>query len=147
MISAQPLTVMSASRVAPPGPSFPLEAFAANERVEQVGDDQDRDDQAEDVGGAHGGERQHGQTRSIAKMKRKRMANIAIPKMTATMSMGTTIGQGLSHRRDDVLLGHHDFVTVFSAEDGGGTQGLAGSRVPANRRVGSGRRFRVRPAE
>jgi hypothetical protein len=56
------------------------------------------------------------------------MANIAIPKMTATMSMRITIGQALSHRRDDVLLLHHDFVTVFSAGLRGARRGWPGPR-------------------
>jgi hypothetical protein len=64
-----------------------LELLSTEKRVQQVRTDEHGGDQAEQVGTADGGDDRH--IRSIAKINPSRIANDAIPRANARMSMKT----------------------------------------------------------
>src|ERR1700733_11332111 len=93
------------------------EILSANQGVKEVGDDQQRDDEPKYIGCAHVGDQRAGyerisHMRSIPSMMSSKIANIAIPRMTATASMDTTIRQRPSRSHNEFARRHNDFVTA-----------------------------------
>src|SRR5665213_1306201 len=92
MIVSQPANVIS-------------EVLPTDQRVEEVGDHQHRDDETEEVGAAHvrdeETERCRAHIRSIPSIRSSRIANIAIPITMATTSMAALLTSG-----------HHGRMTI-----------------------------------
>src|ERR1700691_5608614 len=110
MIVSQPAAVIS-------------ELLPADQRIKEVGDDQQRDDQSKDVGSAHvcyqrSWGKRNSHIRSIPSSMSSSKPNMMIPRAMATTSMSTTIRQRPSRSHNEFAARHNDFVTVTRRHTG-----------------------------